>query len=180
MSRERYTRAINLGNIRCSTGELEKWEQLTGISKKIFSGEEVFTWHIKGADKTQPAISEEDWKKLFAWRNGQTIAGSLIPQKTGMALQKQIHDSMKNADRKDNRNTWNFYRLCYFLEQDRPASLKEPDDKLKGIQEVLETLTFDLADMCGLEYLRALKEVMDRKQEMITGILVYKAEKQKN
>lgn len=177
ISRQRYTRAIETGHIRCSAGELDKWEQLTGISKKIFQGEDIFTWHTQ--DSMKEAVTADEWEKLFAWRTYELIGGKQVDDKEGKALQEKIHKNMKNAARYD-RVTHHFFRLCYFLEKDKPAPLQEPDSRLKGIQQALRTLTFSLADDCSIGLLEKTLELLTEKYTMVNGIIVYRKEKQKD
>lgn len=181
ISRERYTRAIKTGAIRCSASELDKWEQLTGISKKIFQGEDIFVWYDRN-DVGKPkqdidiAVSLDQWKRLFAWREHKELDGVVISDKEGTAIQKKIHRKMKDAVRMD-RSTHHFFQLCYFLEKDKPAPLQEPDSRLKGIQQVLETLTFSLAEDCSINLLEDTLKLLKHKQSMVNGVLVYRREK---
>lgn len=177
ISRQRYSRAIETGHIRCSASELDKWEQLTGISKKIFQGEDIFTWHTQ--DSMEEAVSAIEWKKLFAWRGYEKIEGKEVDDKEGRALQEKIHKDMKKAARYD-RNTHHFFRLCYFLEKDKPAPLQESDLRLKGVQQALRTLTFSLADDCSIELLEDTLKLLNNKRTMVNGIIVYRKEKQKD
>lgn len=183
MSRERYTRAINTGSIRCSSGELDKWEQLTGISKKIFQGEDIFVWHDKN-EQGHPgnkanAVSMEQWKEFFAWKGQEEVDGQpVVSEKRGKSIEKTIRVKLKNASRTD-RDTHHFFQLCYFLEKNKPSPLQESASRLKGIQQALKTLTFSLADDCDIELLTKTVKLLNEKSNMIRGIITYHTEKKK-
>lgn len=173
MSRERYTRAINSGKIRCSDEEAKQLEQLTGVSGEVFQGVERIEFHSKKSD-----VSQEEWGKLFAWRNGEEINGEKIDEKTGSALEKKIHTALKEANRTDT-DTRHFYRLCYFLKRSRPAPLYGADKQIRVIRHALGTLSFELALSCDIKQLRQIKTLLQEKTRMLDGIIVYREEEKK-
>lgn len=172
MSRERYTRAINSGKIRCSDEEAKQLEQLTGISRKVFQGIERIEFHTL-SKTTEPAISPEEWKQLFAWRNNETS-----DNEAGKKLQKEIHKKLKNS-RKTDTTTYHFFRLCYFLKANRPAPLREPDAQMRTIRQALKTLSFDLALSCDTEQLKQTKTLLQEKLRMLDGLMIYREERRK-
>ena len=60
-SRERYTRIINTGVVRYGRNELADLQQITGLRKEIFTGEERFICPYKG-ENGEVQITEQDWK----------------------------------------------------------------------------------------------------------------------
>lgn len=176
MSRQRYSNAIKSGKIRCSNDEAKKLEQLTGVSRKVFQGIERIECY--GTKSNGPAISQEEWVKLFAWRNGEQINGERIDGDTGKALQKAIHKKLEDADR-TNTNTYHFFRLCYFLKENRPAPLHGADEQMRIIRHALSTLSFELAKSCDTKQLKATIDLLRQKLKMANGIMTYREEESK-
>lgn len=171
MSRERYTRAINTGKIRCSNEEAKRLEQLTGISRKVFLGEERINCRLP--NKKEPAIPEEAWRKLFAWRNNTTK-----DNEAGENLKKQIHNRLKRASKTDT-DTFHFFQLCYFLKENKPAPLKKPDEQMRVSRYALRTLTFELLMSCDMLQLQEMNKLLQEKLEMVNGIMTYRKEREK-
>lgn len=176
MSRQRYTNAIKTGKIRCSDEEAKRLEQLTGVSMKVFKGEEKIELYF--SDGTTPAISQEEWEKLFAWRNYVPFNGEIIGDKTGKEIEKEIHRKLKDASRED-INSYHFYRLCYFLDRRKPAPLHKPDEQIRNIKHAIDTLSFELAVSCGMEQLKEIRNLLQEKSKMVSGIMIYRVEEKK-
>ena len=184
MSRERYTRIINTGVVRYAKGELDSLSQITGIRKEIFSGEKRFQCLHKvntpQKEKTEAILNNkevkdtkkiditgEEWDALFTWRkNRKKEEGEDTPQ-------EKIYKLLKRVNRSDVEN-WDFYRLCYFLKERRPAPLKVTAEQIRDIEKAIRGLTFSMMDRCDIGQLLRLKKLIKEKEQLITGIIVYK------
>ena len=166
-SRERYTRVIDSGIIRFKAGELDKWHELTGISKDIFTGTEVFRCIYKEQD-TQKEITQEEWEDYFVWRNGEKEKGS------DQTILKNILNKLNNSV-KDNPNNREFYALCYYLQSMKPAPLQTPDDVIKRILAYLNVLSFQYLDSCSYQKLEEMYSTLKEKYSMTTKIYQYKS-----
>jgi len=198
-SRERYTRVINTGAVRYGKGELDFLTQLTGVRKEIFTGEVRFSCLYKENNK-QEEITTERWEELFEWRSDQTQKRSDIriareikkaAAKRGETIeveeepeeekqetpQDKIYQSLRMVSQ-TNKGNWDFYRLCYFLRQRKPAPLGVTADQLRAIRQAIRKLSFSMLDDLELDSLRSLQELVIEKYNLINGIVAYKEAKE--
>lgn len=166
-SRVRYTRVIDTGVIRYGKGELDGLQQLTGLRKEIFTGEARFQCpYQRGKDMAE--ITEADWKKMFDWRKCRT--GENTQDKICAVLKEVARTNVENND---------FYRLCYFLRERKPAPVRSASDKLRGAVREITGLSFEVLDNCDVGQLGALKKLLNEKLKLVNGIYTYKEEKTK-
>lgn len=168
-SRERFTRVINTGIIRYGKGELAGLCQLTGLSEDIFTGKTRFVCPYKDGDQEQ-CITEEEWVHLFKWRKARNSGGGDRQKKIYTLLNKVNKRNIENHD---------FYRLCYFLTECKPAPLRLPSDKIRGITAEMNRMSFEVLDSCEIGQLRKLEALMQSKLALVKSIRVYKEEKDK-
>lgn len=175
MSRERYTRIINTGNVRFSKAELGSLQQRTGLREEVFTGETRFDCSYiveKDSKKEQHSISEDQWKELFQWRGQRTVkpTGDGKREKT---IQDSVCSDLRKVERKDKEN-WDFYRLCYYLREKKPAPLKAADVTVRDIETQIRGLTFELLDRCDIGHLQSIQKLLKEKSGLVNGIIVYK------
>ncbi len=181
-SRERFTRVINTGVIRYGKGELKGLQQITGLSADIFTGKRRFMCpHKDKTGKIQDIITTE-WIEYFKWRKDQAEEEDK-EKKTEMKKEmkkreKDILDKLKNIER-SNRDNLDFFRLCYFLKERQPAPIRFPSDEVQSAKNALNRLTFDILDHCDTKQLENLKKEITSKLQLVSGILFYKAAKEK-
>lgn len=166
MSRERYTRIINTGVVRYGKGELDRLSQITGLKKEIFSGEIRFKCPYEN-DKEQRAITEQEWKALFQWR--EVHSG----EKGTKSPQDEICELLRKVNQTDIEN-WDFYRLCYFLKEREPAPLLVPKEQFRDMVNTIRGLSFSMLDKCEVGQLQQLQKLLKEKSTLINGIIVYK------
>ena len=182
-SRERYTRTIDTGVIRYGKNELNGLSQLTGIRQEIFTGEVRFNCPYKvrkpkTKDEKEPTIEERvistgDWERLFQWRKNRTgVKGTQSPQDEICARLKKVS--------RTNIENWDFYRMCYFFKSLEPAPLYLTAAQFRENIALLNQLSFSLLDLCSVEQLTELNELLRKKQSLVAGILMYKDEQRKN
>lgn len=177
-SRERYTRIINTGVVRYAKGELDSLSQITGLRKEIFLGEVRFNcpYEVTVKDKAgkqsieKREITEDDWKELFQWRKVRSGSkGTASPQ-------DKICGLLRSVKRSDVEN-WDFYRLCYFLKEHRPAPLKVTAEQFRDIIKAIQRLSFSTLDKCEVAQLRGLQKLLQEKNRLVAGIITYKEAK---
>ena len=71
-------------------------------------------------------------------------------------------------------DNWDFYRLCYYLREDRPAPLRLPESRIQGVQAAIRALDFEVLDRCDVGQLQALQRLMKEKHSLLAGIITYK------
>lgn len=177
-SRERYTRIINTGVVRYGKGELDSLSQITGIRKEIFLGEVHFScpYELEKQDTAgkksieKGEITDEDWRRLFQWRKVRSGAkGTKSPQDEICALLRSV--------KRSNVENWDFYRLCYFLKERKPAPLKVTAEQFRDIVKAVRGLSFSILDKCEVAQLRGLQKQLQEKNRLVTGIITYKEAK---
>ncbi len=168
-SRERFTRVINTGVIRYGKGELAGLCQLTGLSEDIFTGKTRFVCTYRNGDG-EKRISREEWVDLFKWRETRNCDEE--------DRQKQIYTLLDKVNRGDVENH-DFYRLCYFLKERKPAPLRLPSDKIRGVTAEIKSLTFEVLDGCEIGQLKELAKLMRSKLALTDSIRVYKEARDK-
>lgn len=168
-SRERFTRTINTGVIRYGKGELAGLCQLTGLSEDIFTGKIRFACPYKSGDKEQ-FITREEWVDLFKWRENRNCDEE--------DRQKRIYTLLNQVNKRDVENH-DFYRLCYFLTERKPAPLRLPSDKIRGVTAEIKSLTFEVLDGCEIGQLRELEKLMRSKLALTSSVRIYKEAKDK-
>lgn len=193
-SRERFTRIIDTGTVRYGKGELDGLNQITGLRKEIFTGEVrfrclYFTTHRvrdkktgNQEEQTVPIeITEDEWKELIQWRKKRKENKEAREKETEnrKTPQTAICDKLKKCDRKD-VNNWDFYRLCYFLRERKPAPLRIPPSKIREIQQAIQELTFPVLDKCEVAQLQSLLKLLKEKNNLIAGIVAYKNARDKS
>lgn len=174
-SRERYTRIINTGVVRYAKGELDSLSQITGLRKEIFLGEVRFNCpyevKTKNAEKKQVIekreITEQEWKTLIQWRKERTGAkGEKSPQ-------DKIYECLRKVKQSDVEN-WDFYRLCYFLKERKPAPSKVTTEQFRDMVKAVKDLSFSTLDKCEVGQLKNLQNLLFSKYELVRGIVTYK------
>ena len=165
-SRERYTRIIDTGNVRFGKTELEDLQQITGLSKDIFTGETRFVCPYvqkRGNEQIRVEITEEDWR---AWAAERESGRERKQQKEiCKALQRVSTTNMENRD---------FYRLCFYLKNMEPAPSRTSPDTLRDIVTVINRLSFPLLDGCQVAQLQGLQKLLKEKNVLISSMIVYK------
>lgn len=163
-SRERFTRVINTGVIRYGKGELAGLCQLTGLSEYIFTGKKRFECSYKDGDKEQ-SITREEWVDLFKWRETRNSNED--------DKQKRIYTLLNKVNKQDEKNP-DFYRLCYFLKERKPAPIRLPSSEIRDVMNAINSLSFDMLDGCEPRQLVNLIKLMRSKLTLADSIRVYK------
>jgi hypothetical protein len=173
-SRERYTRIINTGTVRYGVGELDGLQQLTGLRREIFTGEARFEcpYQVQVGKAEKSSLTENQWRAMFNWRDATKRKGR------GAADNKQseICKALSEVARTDISNN-DFYRLCYFIKNNRAAPIRALSDQVRGVETVIRGLSFEMLDECDLSQLNALMKLMKSKTNLINGIIIYKKAK---
>lgn len=152
--------------------------------------------HTKEVKKVsdEKYIKLEDWKAMFQCRKSRRGEGggetpptqpgqekqSVPPngqteQKQGKAEtpQDKICKQLKKANRTNVQN-WDFYQLCYYLTNKRPAPIRQDEETLRSIETSIKALTFTLLDRCQVAQLQDLQKLMKEKQQIISSMIGYK------
>ena len=167
-SRERYTRVIDSGTIRFKAGELDKWHELTGISKDIFTGKTVFRCVYKDGDN-EKKITRSEWNDLFNWRDNSTGAEKRekdsIQYKICKKLNNSIMDDMSNRD---------FYALCHYFKRMKPLPFQTPDEVIKRILDYLDILSFEYLNTCSYQKLDKMYKSIREKYNLASKVYQYR------
>ena len=161
-SRERYTRIINTGVVRYGRNELADLQQITGLRKEIFTGEERFICPYKG-ENGEVHITEQDWKD---WDKERKEGQEKV-------VQKKIWECLKKVSRTNIENR-EFYRLCFYLKNMEPAPSKTSPETLRHIMTEINQLSFSLLDGCQVGQLQKLQKLLKEKNALISSMIVYK------
>ena len=79
--------------------------------------------------------------------------------------------------KRSNVENWDFYRLCYFLKERKPAPLKVTAEQFRDIVKAVRGLSFSILDKCEVAQLRGLQKLLQEKNRLVTGIITYKEAK---
>ena len=161
-SRERYTRIINTGVVRYGRNELADLQQITGLRKEIFTGEERFICPYKG-ENGEVQITEQDWKD---WDKERKEGQEKV-------VQKRICECLKKVSTTNIENI-EFYRLCFYLKNMEPAPSKTSPETLRHIMTEINQLSFSLLDGCQVGQLQKLQKLLKEKNALISSMIVYK------
>lgn len=189
-SRERYTRIINTGVVRYKKGELDRLEQLTGLRKEIFTGEVRFRCPYKEGGNVIEDIAEEEWHTLLDWRKpvvedtedtkdtedkpGDTEDGDKKKKPDNLEkITKLICARLRSAKRKDAGN-WDFYRLCYFYENRRPAPIEAPGKVLNDTYRLVRDLNFEVLNGYKVGTLEQFRDALADGLTLVEAIIAYK------
>lgn len=180
-SRERYTRVINTGTIRYGKGELDGLQQRTGLRKEIFTGEVRFEcpYSVKAKDSgIEKSITTEEWNALFQWRKNRKESSAEEGEEKAKTCQDEIYGKLKKVRRNDMSN-WDFYRLCFYLQNMKAAPLRASPGKLREIETAIKDLSFTLLDGCEVAQLQKFQKLLKDKQTLITAMVTYKNAREK-
>lgn len=161
-NRERYTRIINTGVVRYGRNELADLQQITGLRKEIFTGEERFICPYKG-ENGEVQITEQDWKD---WDKERKEGQEKV-------VQKRICECLKKVSTTNIENR-EFYRLCFYLKNMEPAPSKTSPETLRHIMTEINQLSFSLLDGCQVGQLQKLQKLLKEKNALISSMIVYK------
>ena len=183
MSRERYTRIINTGKVRLGKAELSSLQQRTGLREEVFTGAIRFDCSYmveKAGKKVEHSISDEQWNDLFKWKEDPAQREDDCQTENSRrdkAIQNSICKELRKVER-NNKENWDFYRLCYFLRERKPAPLKAADVTVRDIENQIRGLTFELLDRCDIGHLQGLQKLLKEKSGLVNGIATYKKAKE--
>lgn len=183
MSRERYTRIINTGKVRLGKAELSSLQQRTGLREEVFTGAIRFDCSYmveKDGKKVEHSISDEQWNDLFKWKEEPAQREDDCQTENSRrdkAIQNSICKELRKVER-NNKENWDFYRLCYFLRERKPAPLKAADVTVRDIENQIRGLTFELLDRCDIGHLQGLQKLLKEKSGLVNGIATYKRAKE--
>ena len=190
MSRERFTRVIELGTVKYRKGEAEKLASILNVSTSILEGKVRFGFFTKNrTDKEE--ITEKDWARLFALRRVRAV------------LREEMHILTKGSD------TWK--RKKEHLEKIQELYAKQRDDICKRLKEfenngytdknlnqlyqlmkrgwtnkdaclcqfdaAMNSLDINILEACKVSELQKLKHVIAKKNQLITALIIYKQAK---
>lgn len=173
-SRERYTRIINTGAVRYAIGELDFLTEVTGLKRGIFTGEVRFKCPYKDG-KTPKEITQEEWDTMFQWREERSR------EKGTKSPQAEVCEKLQKVKRTDADN-WDFYQLCYFLKERKPAPPKLAGEYFRDIVYSIQRLSFSMLDGCRDQQLTDLQKILREKTNLFSGIIACrkaKAEEEK-
>lgn len=101
MSRERFTRIIDTGVVRYTKNELSWLVEKTGISQRIFTGEERFRCYSKKKNnqgECPELLSTVDWENLFDLRDKRKEQSSSVSiQNTAVNKAKKKYEREQSA-----------------------------------------------------------------------------------
>lgn len=168
-SRERYTRIINTGVVRYGKGELDYLTETTGLKKGIFTGEVRFDCPY-GDKKPLNKITQQEWDTMLQWRQNRTgVNGTKSPQ-------DEVCEKLRQVD-KDNADNWDFFQLCYFLKEQRPAPSLLTQGQFNDLINSIQGLSFSMLDRCETKQLTSLQKLLNQKSKLLSGIIIYKSAK---
>lgn len=190
MSRERFTRVLELGNIKYRKGEVEKLATTLNVSPGILEGKSRFQFFTK-ADRNNEDISRVSWKTLFNLRE------SRVTYREKMKLAVRGSDEWEQARKQLEEKQKEYSELRDVI----LAKLKEYEDKgytdrdlnqlyqfmkrgwtnkdmcLRNFETVMSSLDIHVLEQCNINELRNLKRCVAIKNELITALIVYKKHK---
>lgn len=186
MSRVRYTRILNAENVRYAQKELNRLVYITGLPESIFTGKSRFTFvNSKGEE----IIAENTWKQWCEWREkkGKNRKQEALDEKlneepsNGKSTQDTIcaclNEAAKQVEENAGSQNWEFYQLCYYLSEQKPAPKNDPELQIKRAKIAIQELSFETLDSCNVARLKELSNEMRKKYDLIKAIMTYKSAK---
>lgn len=119
---------------------------------------------------------------ILYWNPSDKLSKSSLPvsaerSRRDKAIQNSICKELRKVER-NNKENWDFYRLCYFLRERKPAPLKAADVTVRDIENQIRGLTFELLDRCDIGHLQGLQKLLKEKSGLVNGIATYKRAKE--
>lgn len=158
MSRERYTNILRGRKVRISEEELRQLVAETGVRREIFEGKDHFQFD---------AISEREWKNLFALRDKIKDEEGDERKKKLEAVreyEKNLYGRIKESDVDILKNP-DLYSFEQYLKRGTPATSVEVEADLKDKVQMLNNVSLTQLERCRSavlqEYLHALEKQID-------------------
>lgn len=191
-TRERYTRVIETGVIRIKKNELDEWSRITGVDKKIFTGEEVFQFVYIDGIREEHIVAKEKWDEYFDLRSEcksdkdrdqgeKETEEEKSKRKERMEqlkkVEKEIFDYLRNAldhVSVNKEKCSSFYAFYYYLKKGEATPLLGSDAEVQKILPHLRKIRFDVLNTCSESNLKKMYEALKQGYDMARKVYEYK------